>query len=318
MNTSSTELKNASIGGNETFSHMNHFDLPLTTITFTLCVIGLIGNGIVIWFLSLKMKRNQFTIYVLNLAAADFIFLSGFSTFLVYMICVVGGLKKSIAVETYVLSITGLLYNLGFNAGIYLLTAIGLERCLAVLYPFWHQCKRPKNLSVYVCTGLWMLAALVTGLECFMCLGGKPYRTPGSERCTNVYYFTSALYTIVVLTMLVSSVTLLIDIQKASKHCHPPKLYIAIVASVAVFLISVVPARILGFLYYFNILDSEAYLIIFYYVTSICSAFNSSANPYIYLLVGRCGMNKSEEGSIKHILVRVFKDDAESQSMEHS
>ncbi|NWI61907.1 MAS protein, partial [Calyptomena viridis] len=33
---------------------------------------GLVGNGMVMWFLGFHMKRSPFTVYILNLAVADF------------------------------------------------------------------------------------------------------------------------------------------------------------------------------------------------------------------------------------------------------
>ncbi|MEE6509531.1 hypothetical protein FKM82_026789 [Ascaphus truei] len=291
------------------------YALPLTTISLAICVIGLVGNGIVLWFFCFKIKRSQFTIYILNLAVADFTFLTGLLVLLLYIFCLLNKLKKSMAVLKYIILLTGLLYNLGFNTGIYILMAIGLERCLAVLYPFWYRCQRPKKQSTYVCTMFWMLSALVTGLESFLCSGGQQYLTPGSESCTKVYFFTSALYLIVVPIMLLSSLMLLLHIQKASEHCHPPRLYIVIVASVTIFLISVVPARVLGLLIYYNILYSDTFLLAFFYVTSVCSAINCSANPYIYMLVGRWRNHMSEESSIKQSLETVFNEDTERQPM---
>ncbi|KAJ1080508.1 hypothetical protein NDU88_000707 [Pleurodeles waltl] len=35
-------------------------------------ILGLIGNGIVLWFLCIRIKRNTYTVYILNLAVADF------------------------------------------------------------------------------------------------------------------------------------------------------------------------------------------------------------------------------------------------------
>uniref|UniRef100_A0A8C5PAT1 G-protein coupled receptors family 1 profile domain-containing protein n=1 Tax=Leptobrachium leishanense TaxID=445787 RepID=A0A8C5PAT1_9ANUR len=267
-------------------SRQNPYSLPLTTVGLIICIAGLIGNGIVFCFLCFKMKRRHFTIYIINLSIADFTYLFGLCVLLIYMFSL----------------FTGLLYNFGFNAGIYLLTVISLERCIAVICPLWYQCQRPKRLTTISCTSCWTLSVLVTGLEQFVCTSGQQYLNPGSEYCTNVYFFTSALYIIVVLVLVVSSFTLLFDIQKASKHCHPPKLYIVIIVSATVFLISVIPARILGLLLYFKILNSDTLMLVFFYVTSLCSAFNCSTNPYIYMVVGRFGKRVDGGSNIKQLL----------------
>ncbi|MBZ3883156.1 Mas-related G-protein coupled receptor member X2 [Sciurus carolinensis] len=45
-------------------------ELPLIIL-----LVGLAGNAAVLWFLGFRIRRNTFSIYTLNLAAADFLFL---------------------------------------------------------------------------------------------------------------------------------------------------------------------------------------------------------------------------------------------------
>ncbi|KAG8442439.1 hypothetical protein GDO86_011283 [Hymenochirus boettgeri] len=284
------------------------YTVPLTFFSLIICVFGLVGNGILLCLLFFKVKKNQFTFYVLNLSIADFTFLFGLSVWFIYLVCIFYGMSNSNHVTNLLACFCSLLYHFGFNSGIYLLTVIGLERCFAVLYPLWYQCKRPNNLGVYVCIAMWMLSILVTGLDEFVCGNGKQYLLPGSEDCTNINFFTSALYVCVVCIMLLSSVTLLYDIQKAPLRCHSPRLYIVIIASMTVFLLSVVPARILGLLIYFNILKSEKYVFSTFFITSISSALNCSANPYIYTIAARWGKNLCQGSSMKNALENMFKE----------
>ncbi|XP_073422184.1 mas-related G-protein coupled receptor member H-like [Dendrobates tinctorius] len=282
--------------------------LPLTIFCLVLCIFGLLGNGVVIWILCLKIKRTPFTVYILNLAVADFIFLIGLWVWMMYTFCYLNGWTTSVFEEYYVAFIIGLFYNFGFNTSIYILMVIALERCIATLYPFWYQCQRPQNLSVYMCIVFWLLSLLVTGLENIICSNGAQYQDPGSENCTHVYFFTSALYLMIVPLMVLSSITLVVTIYTASTRWQYTKLYIVIVISVTIFLISVVPARILGLLLYFNVLQTGEFLVAFFFATSLCSAFNCSANPYIYMAVGRFTKQKIESGSIKHVLEKLFKE----------
>ncbi|XP_018424299.1 PREDICTED: mas-related G-protein coupled receptor member H-like [Nanorana parkeri] len=175
MNDSNTEFNNSTvenINGTEDdkSSHGgSSYFMPLTVFSLALCVLGLLGNGTVFWILCFKMKRNQFTVYILNLAVADFTFLVGLGAWMMYTFCVLNGVWNLAIVEGYIAFFTGLLYNFGFNASIYLLMVIALERCLAVLYPFWYQCYRPNNLSAYVSIMFWLLSVLVTLLENVLC-----------------------------------------------------------------------------------------------------------------------------------------------------
>ncbi|NXI89232.1 MRGRH protein, partial [Rhipidura dahli] len=50
---------------------------PSTLIAFAsvclgISLCGLAGNGVVVWFLGFHTKQSPFTIYILNLAVADF------------------------------------------------------------------------------------------------------------------------------------------------------------------------------------------------------------------------------------------------------
>ncbi|NWV08138.1 MRGRH protein, partial [Ptilonorhynchus violaceus] len=51
--------------------------IPYTLIAFAgvclgISLCGLAGNGVVMWFLGFHAKRSPFTVYILNLAVADF------------------------------------------------------------------------------------------------------------------------------------------------------------------------------------------------------------------------------------------------------
>ncbi|NWV08134.1 MRGRD protein, partial [Ptilonorhynchus violaceus] len=52
-------------------------NIPYTLIAFAgvclgISLCGLAGNGVVMWFLGFHAKRSPFTVYILNLAVADF------------------------------------------------------------------------------------------------------------------------------------------------------------------------------------------------------------------------------------------------------
>ncbi|XP_029431477.1 proto-oncogene Mas-like [Rhinatrema bivittatum] len=288
------------------------FGLSFLTLLIVFC--GLLGNGIVIWFLGFRIPKNKFTVYILNLAVADFLFLISVWVLLVYLLFKHFGHPISAADKRNITTAMGLLSDFGFNAGIYLLMAVSFERCLCALYPIWYRCRRPTHQSGMVCALLWALSCLVTGLEQFICNGGE-YKEPGSEPCTAVYLFTSTLFLAVIVLMILSSLTLIITIQQVSEQYYSSKLYIAIVASVVVFLVSVVPARLLGLLLYFKVLSSYFLMFYFFLVINFCSSVNCAANPFIYLLVGSLKKWRFG-GSFLAVLQRVFKDESGTSGQE--
>ena len=59
----------------ENMCAMNVFDTAVDGATLLISLCGLVGNGAVLWLLGCRIRRNPITVYVLNLAVADFTFL---------------------------------------------------------------------------------------------------------------------------------------------------------------------------------------------------------------------------------------------------
>ncbi|NXE28553.1 MRGRH protein, partial [Ardeotis kori] len=106
--------------------------LIISGVCVGICLCGLVGNGTVVWFLGFHMKKSPFTVYVLNLAIADFsllLFLLVIHT--LHIISNLSGLsffKYSMTQEVLMD-----LFLFWYFAGMYLLTAMSMERCLSVL-----------------------------------------------------------------------------------------------------------------------------------------------------------------------------------------
>ncbi|KAM8812743.1 mas-related G-protein coupled receptor member X2-like [Rhynchonycteris naso] len=123
------------------------------------------GNGTVIWLLGLRVKRNPFSVYILNLAIADIAFLCSLSVVVMLVL-----------LRSNVESFLGLLVPPFFTftmAGLSLLMAISTERCLSVTFPIWYSltllicvqcCSRQRQVTkLYRVTLLTALAFLVLG-----------------------------------------------------------------------------------------------------------------------------------------------------------
>ncbi|NXX61398.1 MAS protein, partial [Scopus umbretta] len=107
---------------------------PIVCMGISFC--GLVGNGLVMWFLGSHMKQNPFIVYILNLAVADF------SLLLLFFLVLLAILSFT-AICTYLPSIMDLYMFIFFVAeflchffdlsSLGLLTAISMERCISVL-----------------------------------------------------------------------------------------------------------------------------------------------------------------------------------------
>ncbi|NXL11808.1 MAS protein, partial [Mesembrinibis cayennensis] len=103
-------------------------------VGISLC--GLVGNGIVVWFLGFHTKQNPFTVYILNLAVADF------SLLLLFFLLALAFLSLT-AMCSYLhhflsfyidfVSVVEFLCHFFDLSSLGLLTAISVERCISVL-----------------------------------------------------------------------------------------------------------------------------------------------------------------------------------------
>ncbi|NXW08147.1 MRGRD protein, partial [Fregetta grallaria] len=110
----------------------DHSTLIISGVFIGICMCGLVGNMVVVWFLGFHMKKSPFTVYVLNLAIADF-------SLLLFLL-----VKLTLDIISTVYCIFSFQYRLTsyilmdlflfwYFASMYLLTAMSMERCLSVL-----------------------------------------------------------------------------------------------------------------------------------------------------------------------------------------
>nr|DBA31666.1 TPA: hypothetical protein GDO54_007459 [Pyxicephalus adspersus] len=213
-----------------------------------LCIFGLLGNAVVIWILSFRLKRTKYTVYILNLGIADFIYLLFVA---VVMLLMVSQMVRGQYHSATLLFALEIMYDFGYAASMLFLTAISVERCLSVLFPIWYKCYRPKHLSSFSCGFIWMLAVLLSLLDNFVCPANS-FMTMTKE-CTGVQVFSTVLtFVFIIPLMLLSSFILIYVVKSTSKKSRPPKIYVAIILTVMVFLISVAPIRLLCYYYPVN------------------------------------------------------------------
>ncbi|XP_030620220.1 mas-related G-protein coupled receptor member D [Delphinapterus leucas] len=164
-------------------------------------------------------------------------------------------------------------------AGLSLLTAISTQRCISVLLPVWYKCHRPPRLPGTVCVPLWAPPLLLSTLAS---LCGSFWRRD-EWQCFTVDLIVSILITgIFTPAMATASLTLCTQVQRSSQRRRPTRLYVAILASVLVF-VCVLPLGISGFLLYWLDLPQRMKTL-FSRFARLSLSVSSSANPVIYLL----------------------------------
>nr|XP_006110400.1 proto-oncogene Mas-like [Pelodiscus sinensis] len=257
--------------------HVNYAPpVIISYITLIICLLGLVGNGIVLWFLGFRMKRNAFTIYVLNLAITATVFLlfsvAHLTVYLLeYIVCECTPIFEMLLLFTS---------HLTYSTSLYLLMAMSTKRCVSVLYPIWHRSRRPRHLSAIVSALLWALSCLLCCPVAVLCLD------PFQKSCITSLLPISVLNVLIFTpVMVLSSLTLFIKVRQSSQRRPPSKLYAVILLTVLFFLLFTLLQSLHFFICYCNVFEHRA-------IFHVLACASSSINPFIYFLVGSYGKRR--------------------------
>ncbi|XP_029431663.1 proto-oncogene Mas-like [Rhinatrema bivittatum] len=301
LNTTDVELSNDTQWNNSTNKFSTN-ELIVVYFSLVITLLGLVGNGIVFWFLMFRIQKTSFTVYILNLAFADLLLLFSAMTIFLYIF-----FRQSIGQMQKEIFNTGICITLAYYAGLFLLTAISVERCLSLTYPFWYRCQRPRHQSAIVSASLWVVSVLLTYMDYFGC--NDEAFTKREWKCTAMTISTASLSLLIFSpAMVLSSLILFIKVWTKTWRQHSSKLYLVIVVTVSIFILFTIPPRILALLDYFKIVPMQFFTL--YSWSLFCSVVNSAANPFVYFFVGRIG-KQGVMGSIQGALQKVFKEDSE-------
>ncbi|EHA99477.1 Mas-related G-protein coupled receptor member X1 [Heterocephalus glaber] len=268
---------------------------------FLIIIIGLVGlpgNAVVIYLLGCRMRRNTISVYILNLAASDF---------LVLCCHCFGSLLIVIRPFHHLyIGISFILINIAlipYIAGLSTLSAISMERCLSVLWPIWYRCHRPRHTSAIVCTLLWALSLLLNILE--WNYSGFLYEFFSSIWWKNFDFIVTAWLIFLFLTLSGSSLTLVVRILCGSRRMPVTRLYVTILFTVLVFLICALPFGLFWFLLLWLPITLPDFSCYFYIATTVLSCVNSCANPIIYFFIGSF---RQQHQTLKLVLQRALQD----------
>uniref|UniRef100_A0A8C3BZZ4 G-protein coupled receptors family 1 profile domain-containing protein n=1 Tax=Cairina moschata TaxID=8855 RepID=A0A8C3BZZ4_CAIMO len=182
------------------------------------------------------------------------------------------------------------------NRGMYLLTAISIERCVSVVCSSSPCGHRPQHLSAVVCALLWALSIAVIAAVAVLCLSHQ------QDQCHLALISMYALnFTVFAPSMVFSSILLFIKVQCGSQQRQPRRLYIVIFLTVLFFLLFMVPLSIWNFMQHFSSVLGHSQVVF------LLACINSSINPFIYFLVGGC-RRRCSLVSLQVAFRRVFEE----------
>lgn len=128
--------------------------LVVLGITF---VLGILGNGLVIWVAGFLMARSVTTICYLNLALANFSFTATLPFLIVSM-----AMKERWPFGWFLCKVIHIVVDINLFGSVFLIAFIALDRCICVLHPVWAQNHRTVSLATKLIIGPWIFALVLT------------------------------------------------------------------------------------------------------------------------------------------------------------
>ncbi|XP_052616189.1 mas-related G-protein coupled receptor member X2-like [Peromyscus californicus insignis] len=282
-------------------------DATKFTLNFLIVIIGLVGlagNVTVLWLLGFHMSRNAFSVYIFNLAGADFLFLF-FNV--VNSIHVIISMFRSI----FISRIFNVLFNFAYLAGLSMLSAMSTEHCLSALWPIWYRCQRPRHTSAVMCALLWALSLLLSILQGEACnIFFNGFAHGWCEKLDSIIF---AWLIVLFVVLAGSSLALLLRVFCGSHRIPVTRLFVTIALTVLIFLLFGLSYGINWFL-----LDwIENFYRVFpcnvYEMSAFLSCVNSCANPIIYFLVGSIRHRRFQCQTLRLFLQKAMQDTPEEE-----
>ena len=129
--------------------------LMVTSYVF-ICVCGLVGNGLVIYVVLRFAKMKTVTnLYILNLAVSDVLFLTSLP-FLVTTTVLEHWIFGKAMCKIYFV-----LFSINFFTSVLTLTAMSVDRYLAVCHPVSSVNYRTTRIAFFVCLSIWSMSFLI-------------------------------------------------------------------------------------------------------------------------------------------------------------
>uniref|UniRef100_A0A8C4SSC0 C3a anaphylatoxin chemotactic receptor n=1 Tax=Erpetoichthys calabaricus TaxID=27687 RepID=A0A8C4SSC0_ERPCA len=278
---------------------MNIFSVVLYSLIF---VLGISGNGIVIWITVLKLNRTVNTTWFLNLAVADFICCLSLP-FLIATIL----LKNTWPYGNTLCKIIPTIIILNI-----------IDRFLLVTKPVWSQNSRTVRWARLLSGAAWFLAALMC-LPIVIHKEEKYFDDVNSTYCIynqtpqskKAMVFTRLIFGFLVPFFIICVSYTLISLKvKNSQFDKSRKTFKVILVVIVAFFICWTPYHIIDIL---NIQDMsvemEETIVLLDHFTICLAYFNSCLNPFLYVFIGPEFQSKFKM-SLSKLLESAFSEEA--------
>ncbi|KAL4609623.1 Chemokine receptor-like 1-like [Arapaima gigas] len=258
----------------------------LSAVNVGICLLGICGNGVVIWICGFRMKRSINSTWYLSLAVSDFVFCAVLPFNITYMA------TSNWPFGVALCKVMSFVLFLNMFSSILLLVLVSIDRCLVVNFPVWalnHRTVRKTSAAVLIA---WVISA---GLS----MPALVYRQVKGQRSTMVCYTNYAgahaavalsrfvFGFVLPLLIIVSCYSFIIGKLRDKQINKSSKPFLLMSALIAAFFVCWTPYHAFVLLeLHFERISSEV-LQTGLEVGSTLAAANSVLNPVLYVLMGK-------------------------------
>ncbi|CAI5662708.1 unnamed protein product [Oreochromis niloticus] len=132
-----------------------HIHTASIVIYCVIFIVGTLGNGLVIYVTSFKMKKTVDSVWFLNLAIADFLF----TAFLIFSIISLSQ-SQQWPFGAFMCKLNTFVSVVNMFVSIFTLTAMSLDRCLCIWVVVWAHNKRTVIKAQLISVGIWVIAGV--------------------------------------------------------------------------------------------------------------------------------------------------------------
>ncbi|XP_056901545.1 chemerin-like receptor 1 [Takifugu flavidus] len=319
---------------------LNTMSLIVYSLAF---VLGVPGNGVVIWVTGFKMKKTVNTVWFLNLAVADFLITAFLPLSVTYT-----AMDFHWPFGKFMCKVNSGMCFLNMFASVYILVMISMDRCVSVVLPVWAQNHRSVRKASCVSLAVWVLA-LILSTPYFIFRDTAPsYFSEDIIHCFNNYTLSDDYETpsvnqlrqfrhqamtitcfllgfVVPFTVIVSCYAVIIHRLRrnrtlASQSSRPFKIIAAVITT---FFLCLAPCHIMGLIELINHIDThenetQDHVTTIGFPIAISLAFlNSCLNPLLYVFMGQDFKDKVRKSILK-VLETAFQEEEVSPSYTYT
>ncbi|XP_066540596.1 fMet-Leu-Phe receptor-like [Hoplias malabaricus] len=258
---------------------LNKFYLVSSVI---IIVLGLTGNGLVIWIAGFKVRKSVISIWYLSLAVSDFLYCSTLPFFVYYMITGTWIFGQFMCYFIY------LNISLNLYCSIFFLTIISVDRCVIVMFPVWAQNQRTAKKASMVVVLVWFTSAIfnVTALV----IPHSENKTVTTDQCqigdsAAIPICEFIFGFLIPFLIIITCCFIIIRKLKTTQMVSSKKPFRIMIALSATFLICWLPYHIVTLMYIS--IGQNDFLNNMEIIALILVNANSCLNPFLYAFMGK-------------------------------